>query len=256
MRKGLLTLAEAVKLLRKHYGPPAPPPSGDPFELILWENVAYLASPSRRREAFELLKSTVGTSPMAILAAGPGALERVTARGILKENFADKLRECAHLAVEDFGGDLRKVIRGPLSAAKKALRCFPGIGEPGAEKILLFTGRQALLAPESNGLRVLVRLGLLREETSYSKTYAASRRTAESLRAEPGVMQEAHLLLFGHGRTLCKRTAPRCEPCPLARGCAYVQRVQSFSSRHSPPPAGRSAGPRAKPEKRPRSVRG
>jgi len=148
------------------------------------------------------------------------------------------------------------VIRGPLSAAKKALRSFPGIGEPGADKILLFTGRQALLAPESNGLRVLVRLGLLREETSYSKTYAASRRAAEGLRAEPGVMQEAHLLLFEHGRTLCKRTAPRCEPCPLARGCAYVQQGRRSSPRHSPPSAGRSAGSRARPEKRPRSVNG
>ena len=62
-----LTLREVVKKLKKHYGPPAPPPTTEPFELILWENVAYLARPSRRREAFEQLKSSVGTSPTAIL---------------------------------------------------------------------------------------------------------------------------------------------------------------------------------------------
>jgi endonuclease III len=225
-REVLLTLEQAVKQLRKHYGSPERPPTTNPFELILLENVAYLTTPERRRKAFEHLRSSMGTSPEAILAAEPGALERVTARGILEKDFADKLRECARIAVEDFGGDLRKVIRGPLSAAKKALRSFPGIGEPGAERILLFTGRQALLAPESNGLRVLVRLALVREERSYSKTYAAGRQAAETLRAEPSVMQEAHLLLFEHGRTLCKRTAPRCEPCPLARGCAYVQKAR------------------------------
>jgi len=216
-----LTLGKAVELLREHYGPPAPLPTADPFELILLENVAYLATPARRREAFEQLKSTVGTAPEEIMAAAPATLERVTARGILKSTFAAKLRECARIALEQFGGNLEAVIRGPLDKAKRSLRSFPGIGEPGAEKILLFTGQQALLAPESNGLRVLVRLGLVREEKSYSRTYAASRQAASDLAAEPGVMQEAHLLLQKHGQTLCKRENPRCGECPLARECAY-----------------------------------
>jgi endonuclease III len=216
-----LTLGKAVELLRKHYGPPAQLPTADPFELILWENVAYLAPPARRREAFEQLKLTVGTAPEAILAAEPSALERITARGILKSTFAAKLRECARIALEQFGGDLEAVIRGPLDKAKRSLRSFPGIGEPGAEKILLFTGQQALLAPESNGLRVLVRLGLVREEKSYSRTYSASRQAARDLPAEPSVMQEAHLLLQKHGQTLCKRENPLCGECPLAPECAY-----------------------------------
>jgi endonuclease III len=218
----LLTLRQAVELLRKHYGPPALLPTADPFELILWENVAYLAPPTRRREAFDLLKRTVGTAPEAILAADQPTLERVTARGILKSTFAAKLRECASIALEKFGGDLEAVMRGPLDKGKRGLRAFPGIGEPGAEKILLFTGRQALLAPESNGLRVLVRLGLVREEKSYARMYAASRELAQDLPAEPKVMQEAHLLLQHHGQTLCKRSNPRCRDCPLAPGCAYA----------------------------------
>jgi len=218
-----LTLGKAVEMLREHHGPPAQLPTADPFELILWENVAYLATPARRREAFEQLKRTVGTAPEAILAAEPSALEKITARGILKSRFAAKLRECARIALEQFGGDLEAVMRGPLAKAKRSLRSFPGIGEPGAEKILLFTGQQALLAPESNGLRVLVRLGLVREEKSYSRTYAASRQAASDLPAEPSVMQEAHLLLQKHGQTLCKREKPLCGKCPLAPECAYAR---------------------------------
>ncbi len=218
-----LTLGKAVEMLRGHHGPPAQLPTADPFELILLENVAYLATPARRREAFEQLKRTVGTAPEAILAAKPSALEKITARGILKSRFAAKLRECARIALEQFGGDLEAVMRGPLAKAKRSLRSFPGIGEPGAEKILLFTGQQALLAPESNGLRVLVRLGLVREEKSYSRTYAASRQAASYLPAEPSVMQEAHLLLQKHGQTLCKRVNPLCGECPLAPECAYAR---------------------------------
>ncbi|MBI2839593.1 MAG: DUF3810 family protein [Acidobacteria bacterium] len=226
-------LGEAVKALRRHYGPPAPLPTTAPFELVLWENVAYLAPPARRREAFELLRSTIGTNPTAILAATRRALERVTAHGILKSTFATKLTECARIAIGEFGGDIGPATRGPIAAAKRALRSFPGIGEPGAEKILLFSGQQPLLAPESNGLRVLVRLGVVQEQGSYARTYAASRAVAEGLSTDPKVMQEAHLLLQQHGRTLCKCTLPRCEVCPLARICAYArgEKQQSHAGR-------------------------
>jgi len=223
-RRGLLSLPQAVERLRRHYGAPARLPTSDPFELILLENVAYLAPPARRREAFARLQGGVGTSPAAILTAGQEALEKVTAGGILKSTGAAKLRECARIAVEKFGGDLRTPLLAPLAAARRALLSFPGIGEPGAEKILLFTGRQALLAPDSNGLRVLVRVGLVHEEKSYATTYAASREAAKALPSEPAVLQEAHLLLQQHGQTLCKRGAPRCDLCPLADGCAYARR--------------------------------
>jgi endonuclease III len=223
-RRRLLAPAEAVRRLREHYGPPARPPTSDPFELILLENVAYLAPPARRREALAQLRRTVGTRPSAILAARQGLLESVTSHGILPETFAAKLRECARIALERFDGDLHAPIKGPLGAAKRALRSFPGIGEPGAEKILLFTGRHALLAPESNGLRVLVRLGLVREQKSYAGTYAASRQLGKDLPADTGAVLEAHLLLQQHGRTLCRRHAPRCHDCPLASGCAHARR--------------------------------
>ena len=148
---------------------------------MLLENVAYLATPERRRIAFEELRRTVGTRPAKILAASKKALEAVTAGGILKSTFAEKLRECARIVTERFGGDLGAAVDAPLPQAKKALRAFPGIGEPGAEKILLFSGRQALLAPESNGLRVMARLGVIREDKSYARTYAAARLAAEEL---------------------------------------------------------------------------
>src|SRR5262245_50380548 len=206
-----LTLAAAVDRLRQHYGPPARMPTRDPFELILLENVAYLAPPARKREALAQLAATVGTSPAAILKARRAALERVTAHGILKATFAGKLRACARIAVDEFGGDVAAAIRGSPAAAKRALRRFPGIGEPGAEKILLLSGRQPSLAPESNGLRVLVRLGLVREQGSYPKTYAAARAAARGLPARAPAMQQAHLLLQQHGQTLCKRSDPRCD---------------------------------------------
>jgi len=216
-------IREAVRILAEHHGSRAASPALDEFELILWENVAYLASPPRRLEAFEMLKSRLGTSPAAILKASRSALEAVTSRGILKGTFAAKLRECARIALDECGGDVGGALRAAPSRAKRILRSFPGIGEPGADKILLFAGLGNELAPESNGLRVLVRLGLLRDEGSYSRTYAASRRLAEDLPEDTGSRRLAHLLLREHGQTLCRRSRPRCDACPLRTRCAHAR---------------------------------
>jgi endonuclease III len=113
-------------------------------------------------------------------------------------------------------------LAGPLKGAKRALRRFPGIGEPGAEKILLFAGRAAPLALESNGLRVLVRLGLVREESSYTRTWAGSRDLGARLGDDPRRVEEAHLLLKRHGETLCRSSRPRCDECPLRARCAFA----------------------------------
>lgn len=246
---GSIDLAQAIRTLRAHHGPPAPPPASDPFELVLWENVAYLASPDRRREAFDLLKREIGTSPAAILSADQEALEAVTARGILPRTFAGKLRECAAIAVERFGGNLSAAIRGPIDGAKRALRAFPSIGEPGAEKVLLFCGKYPFLAPDSNGLRVLVRLGLAVQEKSYAKTYAAGRLAAETLPARLTLFQEAHLLLQHHGQTLCRRHGPLCDACPLATGCAHALQFEGAS----PGPA--TPAPRRRSHGKPRGAR-
>ena len=59
----------------------------------------------------------------------------------------------------------------PLARARRLLRRFPGIGEPGADKVLLFSRTQPVFALDSNGLRTLLRLGYGREVKSYPATY-------------------------------------------------------------------------------------
>ena len=213
-----LALASVVATLERHYGPPPEPIATSAFELVLAENVAYLASDEDRRAAFALLRRTIGTRPERIAAASLEQLQKVTGAGILARRFAEKLRACGRIAMEDFEGDLTPVLRLPPAAAKKALRRFPGIGEPGAEKILLFAGHQPFLAPESNGLRVLVRLGLVPDRRSYAATYSAAKPLAASL-GDWRALSLAHRLLRHHGQTLCKRNNPACGACPLRLSC-------------------------------------
>ena len=220
------TLPAVVDRLVAFHGPPPRPPSTDPFELVLFENVVYLAPDHRRVEAFEELRRTIGTRPSDLLGASRKSLEAVTSQGILKGVSAAKLVECAETCVRDFGGELAGVVEEPESVARRALRRFPGIGESGADRILLFTGKRPLLAPDSNGLRVLVRLGLVGEESSYARTYAGAKAVAEVLGTDIGRMQLAHGVLRGHGKTVCRRNKPACVTCPLRDVCAYPQAVE------------------------------
>src|SRR6476646_5260564 len=174
-------LEKIVAQLARYYGPPAPPITNDPFELILLESVAYLVTDDRREEAFRLLRRLVGTKPLEILAASKGDLLRVTTLGgMAAEMRAGRLREIALITTTEFDGDLRTALKLPLAKAKQALRKFPSIGEPGAEKILLFTKTYPVAALDSNGLRVLLRLGFGEERKNYSASYRSVQEAIKS----------------------------------------------------------------------------
>ena len=223
-----MRLPDIVRTLIRHYGHPPAPSTRGVFEAILWENVAYLAPDDRRAAAFALLKKSVGTRPPRILAASTSALRAVAAHGILPDQFAEKLRECARIARDEFDGDVEQIVRRPPLKAKRALRRFPGIGEPGAEKILLFARCEAALAPESNGLRVLTRLGVCAELKSYAATYRAARdATRNEFADDYDLLMAAHAILRRHGQELCRRNDPACAVCPVSRVCQFAQRHQA-----------------------------
>ncbi len=153
-------LKETIAALEKLYGKPRPFPSRDPWELILRENAAYLVDDAAREAVFQSLKKRVGISPEAILGAPPARLVDAIREGGMRPSMrAAKLVEGAEIASEVGLVRLRKLAKEGGAEARKALKRFPGVGEPGADRLLLAAGSAAALAPDSNGLRVLVRLG-------------------------------------------------------------------------------------------------
>jgi len=224
-------LTRIIARLAKFYGKPKSPITTDPFEMILFESVAYLVADERREEAFKLLRKTVGTKPHQILAASNDSLLQVTKLGGMQpEKRAVRLREIALIAMNEFGGELSEALKLPLPKAKKALQKFPSIGEPSAEKFLLFTRSYPVLGLDSNGLRVLLRLGFGAEKKNYSASY---RSVQEAIKGELADdydwLIDAHLLLRQHGKELCKTSRPQCEKCPVRKSCVYYARVSTAS---------------------------
>jgi len=226
MGKPAITFSKLIDKLQQHYGPPATLPSNDPLELIIWENIVYLATDNRRAEAFAILKQTIGTRPEQILNAQHSALASIGKAGILPDVSAEKLLTIAKIAYEEFDSDLRSALKKPLPQAKRALKRFPSIGEPGAEKILLFTRSYPVMALDSNGLRVLCRVGFAEDQKNYSATYRLVQNAiCEQLPGDCDSLIRAHQLLRQHGQELCKRSKPRCAECPLSDSCNYTRKA-------------------------------
>ncbi|MGZ5427803.1 MAG: endonuclease III domain-containing protein [Thermoanaerobaculia bacterium] len=218
-------LREIVATLEKLYGKPAPFPSNDPWELILRENASYLVDDATREEVFRSLKARIGVSPEAILDAPRARLVEAIRKGGMRPPMrADKLLDAAEVAREKGLADLRKLTKEGGPEARKVLKRFPGIGEPGADKLLLAAGSAVTLAPDSNGLRVLVRLGYATEDANYAKAYrAVAEAVAPELPDDTAWLVVAHQLLRRHGQETCRRSEPRCDICPLAKGCDFAR---------------------------------
>jgi endonuclease III len=191
-------MQELIAALERAHGRQRPERT-NPFEQVLWENVAYLVDDTRRRAAFDALPST-----------DPRKLAKAKA-------LPARVRECVEIALE-LGSPLATIAKGELPAARKALRKFPGIGAPGADRILLLAGAHPVFAVESNGLRVLARVFLGSEQGDYAKVYKNALEAAQP-EGPLGFLQRATLVLKVHGRSICKRTKPACDVCPVARLC-------------------------------------
>lgn len=220
-----MTLDDILAALERRYGPPSAPGPSDPYEMLLYANCGYPPSEDACAAGFLALRKRVGLGPAAILEANEAELAQVMRfGGIMPELRATRLKTIAAAVQDEHGGDLRTSLEGSLAKARRFLKRFPTIGDPGAEKILLFAGVSPEPAVPSNCVQVLARLGLAEEGKDYVTSYRAAQAV---IRAEVPetfeARQRAYLLLRAHGETLCKRKAPLCEECPLAEGCRFAR---------------------------------
>jgi endonuclease III len=236
MQKSKRELGSVLEMLEKHYGKQAAVGPSDPYEMILFVNCGYPATDASCTKGYEALKLEVGTKPAEILAAPKAKLAKLMRLGgIVPELRAERLKTIAKIVNEEFGGDLKWSLGKLLDEetkdngkgirfAKKALKEFPVIGEPGADKILLFAGLAPIAAVPSACVGVPQRILFGDEDKNYAAEYRAAQEamTAE-LPESFDVRQRAYLLLKRHGAEICKRTKPRCEICPISGRCVYFQ---------------------------------
>jgi len=223
------TLGRLLGTLGRCYGKPPEPVTRDPFQMILWEQVGYLVTDAQRKVAFDALRTEAGLSADAIAAASDGTLHRIARLGghMAADSRGNRLRQSAELVLRRWNGDLGAALRLPVPQARKALAEFSGIGEPGADKILVFAGKARLLPLDSNGLRVLGRVGLIVEHKDYRKTY----RGAQQVLAR----HFRRVTMRSLRRTSCCASTGRCSARPTHRRATPVRYALRASMPRSRP---------------------
>ncbi|HKW33231.1 MAG TPA: hypothetical protein VJN92_09525 [Candidatus Acidoferrum sp.] len=242
-------LSQILDTLERLFGSQKLAGPTDPYEMIVFLNCGYPASDAKCMSGFEALRREVGLQAKKILAAPNAKLAKVMRPSVIMPSVcAERLKEIARKVSDELKGDLTAVLtkrmRGAkeepekgLKAAKRVLQEFPVIGEPSAEKILLFSGLAPIAAVPSAFVDVPVRLFMGESAKNYAADYRAAREILDSgLPKSSEARQRSYLLLKKHGQEICKRSKPNCEVCPLTSKCAYLQAKAADANRVSTGP--------------------
>jgi endonuclease III len=218
-----LSIAALLDKLEAVYGVLEPRWPVEPYEFLIWWHCGYPASDATCTKGWNALSKEVGIEPRQILKASQEKLAHaLKAGGMVPELRAMRLQQIAERVENEFGGDLRNALVGRIEDVRRKLKKFPNIAEPGADRMLLFGKVAPVAAVPSNCPHVLVRIRLGLERESYPVTYREAQALLEAAIPEQfHPRQRAYLLLKEHGQTLCKRSKPKCEECPVRLHCAY-----------------------------------
>jgi A/G-specific adenine glycosylase len=165
-------------------------------------------------------------------------------RSLARASLADVLREWSGLGYNRRARDLHRIARalkGRLPHDVAGLDALPGVGAYTAAAVACFAYGETIAFAETNIRRVLGRALIGRIATERE-----ARELDERLMSRRAPARWHHALM-DIGATVCVARQPRCEACPLARGCAF-----RASGRRAEPPA-RRPGPFASSD---RKVRG
>jgi endonuclease III len=218
------SILDVLDKLEEFYGSQEPTFPIEPYEFLVWWYCGYPASDAACSKGWANLTREVGIEPEKLLRAKPSKLSAaLKAGGMVPELRAERLKEVAMCVQDEFGGDLRAGLVGPIPQARKKLKSFPSIADPGADRILLFGGISPIAAVPSNCVHVLDRILHPNENSNYSAAYRECQRVlASELPENFDARTRAYLLLKKHGQETCKRTKPKCAGCPVQRSCAFV----------------------------------
>jgi endonuclease-3 related protein len=206
---GLLRYYEAMS---EALGPMHWWPAKTPFEVIVGAILTQSTAWANVERAIANLRPARMLTPAAILRARTSQLaERIRPSGYFRQK-AKKLKAFARFLESRYAGSLARMFRTPTTVLREELLSVHGIGPETADSILLYAGNHPVFVVDAYTHRIFGRHGV----TTGKPDYEGVRSLFEgSLPPNPELFNEFHALIVNTGKNWCRKSAPRCEGCPL-----------------------------------------
>jgi endonuclease-3 len=211
-------LERLINALETFYGL-LPSPPRDPFTLFVWEVLSAHSSPRKRDAALAALKRARALTPDAMWRAPQKVLADSVA---LAGPYLDERLRALRTGVDVFrrSPDLAAVIRGPLPAARRAIKPLPQLGETGAHRMLLIAADHRVLPVDARVCRVARRLGYGEPRESFRhQARSVQEHLVRELPSTIDSYRRAFLYVSHHGGATCTEADPHCTVCPLLPEC-------------------------------------
>lgn len=211
------TLRQAYWLMRRRFGHQHWWPGETPFEVCVGAILTQNTSWTNVERAIANLKAAGVLEPHRLFAQPVARLvELIRPAGYFNVK-ARRLRAFLAVLVADFGGDLGRLLGGPLLTARQRLLAIHGIGPETADSMLLYAGGQLTFVVDAYTRRIFARHGWCRAGADYAEVQRLCEGALNHLPADRRLdhWQDYHAQLVAVGKDFCRPRQPRCEACPL-----------------------------------------
>jgi endonuclease III related protein len=205
-------LLDVYERLLATFGPQRWWPGDSPFEIMVGAVLVQNTAWRNVERAIINLRVAGVVEPRALYALPPEELAELIRPAGYYRVKAKRLRNLLKFVVEEYDGSLDAMFRTNLTALREQLLAIHGIGPETADAILLYAGGLPTFVVDTYTHRVLARHGWIGYDADY---HEIKDHFESALPADASLYNEYHALLVRVGKDFCKRTAPKCDTCPL-----------------------------------------
>lgn len=211
------SLRRVYELMRARFGHQHWWPGETPFEVcvgaILTQNTAW----TNVERAIANLKAARMLEPKKLFALPQAELAQLVRPAGYFNVKARRLRSFLRVVVEECGGDLKRLFAGETAVVRERLLAIHGVGPETADSLLLYAGGHHSFVIDAYTKRIFTRHNWSKADASYDelKSLCESVLNQKSGAARLNYWQDYHAQLVMVGKHFCRKSAPRCDECPL-----------------------------------------